>query len=149
MDHLRRKPLLLEFSHVSVQRLKPGAQPKARTRRLGRTSADMPTRPGEHARLDRRAADHRRLNQARDRQPGMTKRHAEKVRSEGRPLQTSHLHKKRGNPNAPARSMKRGNPQAKSQTQIRISPSKLDHRPSISKTAKMITRGDMMRGRRL
>jgi len=150
MDCLTRTPLLLEYSLPSAQRKKPGFSPKSRSHRIRqKTSAAMPTRPGAGERHRRRFEGNLRLNQARDIHPSHSKRKAKTVRQEARPTATSHVHKKRQNPQSETRPEKRGNPQAKSKTEVRISPSKLERRPTLPKTPKFFSRGDMMRGRRI
>lgn len=145
MDHLVRTPLLLELSHSSAQHLKPRGAAKARTRRQSRTSASMPTAGGE-SNMARRVKERRRLEQARDRRPGISRRRAQDdYKSRRKHAHHGHLDNVRKNPNAKTKTAARGNPQAKSKTELRLSPSKQKHRPPIaSRMPPIFPRGSML-----
>ncbi len=150
MVHLIRTPLL-EFSRPSAQRKRPGGAAKSQSHRIRqKTSAAMPTRPGAHERRERSfAGRHFRMHQARDRTPAKSKRDAHRVRAESRP-NPGHSLTRRPNPQARSKHLeRRGNPQARSKTEVRKSPSKIEQRPTLPKTPKFLSRGDLVKGGRV
>lgn len=109
----------------------------------------MPYARGEE-KIVRRIEDKLLFNQPRDINRGFHKRKAKRDYAERRAKPDhGHLATKRDNPQAQTKPVKRGNPQNKGATQVRISPSKLQSRPTLPRTPQFFSRGSLLKGHRL